>query len=105
MTEDNQNKDIHCVNHNAVKNRVSGNHLPDDVSRLDVAELNNDKLLPNYMDHLMQKSDYVILVERVLTEEIPCLGFCNDMVRKHIVHPHSKELAERTEKVCTLYVL
>ena len=102
MTEDNQNKDIHWVNHNAIKNRVSGNHLPDDVPMCDMAELNNDKLLPNCMDHVMQKSDYVVLMERIITEELPCLSFCRDVVTKHIAHPHSKEMAEKTEKVCTL---
>ena len=30
MTEDNQNKDHHGINHAKVTNRVSGNHLPDD---------------------------------------------------------------------------
>ena len=99
MTEDNQNKDIHWVNHNAVKNRVSGNHLPDDVPTCDLAELSNVKLLPNSMDHVIQMTNYVELVERVLTEEIPYLAFCKDIVRKHIPHPHSKEMAEKTEKV------
>ena len=35
-------------------------------------------------------------------EELPCLSFCRDVVTKHIAHPHSKEMAEKTEKVCTL---
>ena len=99
MTEDHQNKDIHWVNHNAVKNRVSGDHLPDDIPTCDLVELSNDKLLPNSMDHVIQMTNYVELVERILTEEIPCLHFCKDVVRKHIPHPHSKEMAEKTEKV------
>lgn len=38
MTEENQNKDLHWVNHNAVKNRVSGNHLPNNVPICDITE-------------------------------------------------------------------
>lgn len=42
MTEDNQNKDLHWVDHVTITNRVSGNHLPDDKPTLDsVMQLDN----------------------------------------------------------------
>ena len=100
MTGDNQNKDIHwVVNHNAVKNRISGNHIPDDISACDIANFDNERLLPNGVDHVMQRSNYIELVGRVITEEIPYLAFCNEVVTKHIPHPHSKETSKQTEKV------
>ena len=99
MTEDNQNRDIHWVNHNAVRNRVSGNHLPDDVYGFDIAKLDNEKLLPNCMDHVLQRSNYIEIVERIITEEIPYLTQFSDVVRQHILHPNSKEMVKKTEKV------
>lgn len=43
MTEDNQNKDLHWVNHVKITNRVSGNHLPDDKPTLDSCNLTTVK--------------------------------------------------------------
>lgn len=101
MTEDNQNKDIHWVNHNRVKNRVSGNHLPDDKPICDILELDNYKITPSSTEHILQKCDYIILVERILVTSIPYLGFCSDVINLHIPHKHSKECANKTTKVVT----
>jgi len=99
MTEDNQNIDIHWVNHNSVTNRVSGNDLSDAAPICDILEVNNAKLLPNMPDHMMQRENYIVLVERVLTEELPYLGFCKDAVVRHIPHRHSREMSKKSEKV------
>ena len=87
MTEDNQNKDHHWINHVKVTNRVSGNHLPDDKPLCDsVMELENYKVIPTGPDHISQRGNYIRLIERVLTEEIPYLSFCKDVVTSHIPH-------------------
>lgn len=99
MTQDNQNKDIHWVNHNAVKNRISGNNLSDDGPICDLEDLDNVKLLPSTPDHVMQRENYITLVERVITDELPYLHFCKDEVMQHIPHTHSKEMAQKSDKV------
>lgn len=100
MTEDNQNKDHHWINHVKVTNRVSGNHLPDDKPICDsVMDLDNYKIIPTVPQHISQRGNYILLIERVITEEIPCLAFCKDVVTLHIPHAHSKEMAKKSEKV------
>ena len=100
MTEDNQNKDHHWINHVKVTNRVSCNHLPDDKPICDsVMDLDNYKIIPTVPQHISQRGDYIHLIERVITEEIPCLAFCKDVVTVHIPHVHSKEMATKSEKV------
>ena len=100
MTEDNQNKDLHWVNHVKITNRVSGNHLPDDKPTLDsVMQLDNCKVIPSIPDHISQRGNYIVLIERILTEEIACLSFCTDVVAGHIPHRHSKEMMVKSEKV------
>ena len=100
MTEDNQNKDHHWINHVKVTNRVSGNHLPDDNPLCDsVMELDNYRVIPTGPDHISQRGNYIRLMERVLTEEIPYLSFCKDVVTSHIPHRHVKEMSTKSKKV------
>ena len=100
MTEDNQNKDHHWINHVKVTNRVSGNHLPDDNPLCEsVMELDNYKVIPTGPDHISQRGNYIRLMERVLTEEIPYLSFCKDVVTSHIPHRHAKQMSAKSEKV------
>lgn len=102
MTEDNQNKDHHWVNHVKVTNRVSGNHLPDEKPIVDsVMNLDNYKIIPPVPEHISQRGNYIILIERIITEEIPCLAFCKDVVTTRIPHRYSKEMSAKTEKVCS----
>ena len=100
MTEDNQNKDHHWINHVKVSNRISGNHLPDDKPLCDsVLDLDNYKVIPSVPEHISQRGNYILLIERVMAEEIPCLSFCKDVVTAHIPHCHSKEMSAKSEKV------
>lgn len=99
MTEDNQNKDIHWVNHNAVQNRESGNHLCNNLPICDINDRDNVKLLPSSTDHILQRENYITLVGRVITQEIPYLKFCQDSFPQHIQHLHSKEMSRKSEKV------
>lgn len=99
MTETNQNMDIHWVNHNRVTNRVSGNHLPDNMLTRDILQLENARIIPSTIEHILQRSNYIILIERILVSSIPCLKFCEDVVNKHISHKHSKESGLKSSKV------
>ena len=100
MSEDNQNKDLHWINHLKVTNRVSGNHLLEDKPICEfVADLDNSKLLPTIPEHVAQRANYISLIKRVLTEEITCLAFCKDVVDQHIPHRHMREMSSKSEKV------
>ena len=74
--------------------------MPDDKPTLDsVMQLDNCKVIPSVPDHISQRGNYIVLIERILTEEIACLSFCTDVVAGHIPHRHSKEMMMKSEKV------
>jgi hypothetical protein len=99
MTEDHQNIDIHWVNHNVVFNRLSGYHLPDDKPISSIKDLDNAKLLPSMSDHSCQRLDYIRLVQRVLTNNLQCLGSLKGEVTNHIPNQYSDVMCKKTEKV------
>ena len=103
MTEENQNRDIHWVNHNRIPNRVSGSRLPDCGPTCKITELENAKLVPSPIEHVLQRSNYIVLVERILVACIPYLKFCEDVVNKHIPHKHSAEAGMKSCKVWYLH--
>lgn len=97
MTSERQNKDIHWVNHTAVKNRVTlGNRSRPHV---ELSQLDNCHLLPTASDHEKMRREFTYLVSRVLVEHLPCLEFLQPVCIKHIPHQFSKEMAKKSEKV------
>ena len=100
MTEENQNRDIHWLNHLKVSNRVSGTAFPDEKPILEnLSDLDNSKVVPSAIEHVYQRSNYINVVARILVEEVPCLEFCKDSVPYHIPHKHSIETGKKSEKV------
>ena len=73
MTSDRQNKDIHCVNHSTIKNRVTlGSRKRE---QLELSRLDNCQLLPSAADQEKLRRDFTYLVSSVLVEHLPCLKF------------------------------
>ena len=99
MTAENQNKDFHWTNINCIKNRVSGAHLPNDKPICKLSDLPNGSVLPNAKDHVKNRDNYVVLVQRIMVEHIPALNFLTGAVQKHIPHMYSKEMAQSSTKV------
>ena len=89
MTSDRQNKDIHWVNHSAVKNRVTLGSRKREQTEL--SQLDNCQLLPTATDHEKLRRDFTYLVSRVLVEHLPCLEFLQSVCIKHIPHQFSNE--------------
>lgn len=104
MTEINQNRDIHWVNHNRVSNRVSGNHLQDNTAICDLKNLDNSKLTPSVIEHIMQRNNYITLIERILVSSINYLKFCNGIVSQQIPHKHVKESGMKSKKVSLPFI-
>ena len=90
MTCDRQNKDIHWVNHSAIKNRVTvGNR-----EQVELSQLENCKLLPTATDHEKLRKDFTHLVSRILVDNLPCMQFLQSVAVKHIPHQYSKEMTK-----------
>ena len=93
MTSDRQNKDIHWVNHSAIKKRVTlGSWMREQI---ELSQLDNCQLLPNAADHEKLRRDFTYLVSRVLVEHLPRLEFLQSVCIKHIPHQFSKKKWQR----------
>ena len=100
MSEDHQNLDTHDCLKGYVLNRVGGNHLPTDKSRCSLNNIENGQFIFDKNDHLQQRLNYMILIQRIITKDIRCLQGLSDSVIQHISHPHSSELSKKSEMVC-----
>lgn len=99
MTEQHQNPDAHFCSLMATENRVSGNHLPDDEPICTLMDMENGKCCPSQWEHKLQHDNYIQLVSRVLTQELPCLHFLREVVFSHIPHQYSINMKQKTETV------
>ena len=105
MTVDNKDADLHYCSYMATENRVSGNHLSSSEPILDdLMGLENGVFCPNKIEHQKQRSNYIDLVSRYITEEIPCLEFLKTSVSWHIEHQYSEEMKQRTDTVSLTFL-
>ena len=98
MTEEHQNINENWVTHLAVKNRVSAKELSD-VAESDIFDMENGTVIPNQLEHKLQKREYIRLIQRLLAEKLKCFEDVKQCVTTHIPHRHSKEMREKTENV------
>ena len=99
MTQHHQNPDAHFCTLMATENRVSGNHLADDQPTGALLDMENGKCCPNQYEHKLQGDNYVQLVSRVITQELPCLRFLSEVAVNHIIHQYSSVMKQVTETV------
>ena len=97
MTSSNQNKDLHWCNHNAYLDRVNPTHLLDDGPVADLHDVPNSTFLPSMTDQNSLLSDFIVLIGRVLVENMPASELFKDVVPLHIRHKYSDELQKKTE--------
>lgn len=101
MTCERQNKDIHWVNHSAVMNRVTMQDK--EREQIDLLDLDNCKILPTVADHHDLRRDFTHLISRIVVEHLPCLNFLQSVCRAHIPHKYTREMSQKSEKVCVGY--
>lgn len=96
MTCDGQNRDIHWVNHSAIKNRVTAGNR--EQGTVELSQLDNCKLLPTAADHKKLRKDFTHLVSRILVENLPCMQFLQSVAVKHIPRQYSIEMAKNQRR-------
>lgn len=100
-------QDKHWTSVMATKNRIPCNSHSSENDR-NLADLDNNVLLPQENDHVEQRKDYVALVGRILTKCFPCLAFLSNVAVNHIKHQYYTETSKPTETVfffCHLFFL
>ena len=105
MTMANQNKDIHWVNHKMFQNRVSGNTLSKLSPKQNLADVSNMTFLPSANDQSKQRSNYIVLVSRMLVEYFKAFEPLKEVCIQHIPHKYSKEMSEPSVKVIYLVIM
>lgn len=100
-----QNHDYHWVNHRMVENRVSGAHLNLKIPKASLQQISNLKFLLTLEDQQRQRSDYIILVGRILVDYFNTLAPLKDACIYHIPLKYINELAQKSKKVFAFYFL
>ena len=62
-------------------------------------DLENGKCIPSTGDHILQRRNFITLVERVIVANIRSLEFLTDVVTPHIQHKYSSEMRKKTNTV------
>lgn len=99
MTSENQNKDYHWCNHNVYLDCVNPTQLPNDAPIADLQHVPNSTFLPSLTDHSKLLSDFIVLIGRVLVQNLPAFEMFQDVVPLHIQHKYSDVLKNKTEMV------
>ena len=86
MTEQHKNIDTHECVKGYFLNRVSGKSLSSEKPQAQLQTFDNGSFLFSTRDHTQQRENYIDLVSRVITRDIPCLQFLSDAVVQHIPH-------------------
>ena len=89
ITSENQHKDIHWCNHNAVIDRVNPTGFSDLQPIADIAEVQTKVFLPTLEDHNALMN---VLVARVFVENYDSFDIFRDIVPDHIKHKYSEEM-------------
>lgn len=96
---DRQTKSLHYFNTMAVRDRIDMSVFSDEEKMLDLSTVNLDSLLPDEIDIKAIRTNFSVLVSRVLVKYLPAFQVLQSVVSKHITHQHSKEMSQRSEVV------
>ena len=101
MTSNRQNKSIHWFVMNAIQDRVIAEGLDNSHQIRPIMEVENAAFLPSKDDNNDLLHDFVPLVTRVLSENVPAFACFRDVVVRHIPHEYSKEMKTKSPQVST----
>ena len=94
-----QNQDFHWVNHQMVKNRVSGVQLNSLKTKANVQEVSNLKFIPLIDNSQQQRTNYIILTSRILVQYFKFLQPLKEACIQHIPHKYMAEMSQKSKKV------
>lgn len=83
----------------AIKDRVVGLHLSDELPIADVSQLPLSTFLPNVEDCCSLHREFSFLIARVLLKHLPCFKFLQGVIPDHISHQYSHSMAVKSETV------
>ena len=82
-----RNSDMHWIAQFATFDRIPSNHLDDSKPLVpNINDFENKEYLLTKEELEKMKSDFTVLIARVLVEYLPCLLYLKDDVCQHIPH-------------------
>ena len=83
----------------STENRVPGTGLSAETPQSGLLEMENGDCLPSALDNARQRDNYIKLVERIIVNNIPCLGYLASVYTNHIPPPYSGEMRNKTDTI------
>ena len=96
VTSDHQNRDLHYFATSIIVNRLEFLDLPNNGPKRPLDHLNVGVFLLSQAEMSTLRSNFMVLVGRVLSEFLDCFRFLNAVVPKHIRHRYSEEMSQKS---------
>ena len=90
------NSDRHWICQYLTFDRVDSSHLDNTKPQGELKNLEIKEYLLTEDEQRQIRKEYIVLVARILTEYIPWLEQCKKCVPKHIDHPSSQEMRQKS---------
>jgi hypothetical protein len=93
-----KNSDMHWVCQYITFERVASSHLNDSKPLVDdISKFENKQYLLSKEELGSMRSEYIVLISRILVDFFPCMKVLKNVIPLHIEHQFSKEMAEQSE--------
>ena len=102
MRINSQTSSLHYFHAYAVKDRISFKHLSADATMIFPQDIDFNVFYPSVEDNFQLVSNFETLVTRMFVQHIPGLQSLSAMANHHIEHQYSKNMALKSEVVCTV---
>ena len=101
MRINSQTSSLHYFHAYAVKDRISFKHLSADATMIFPQDIDFNVFYPSVEDNFQLVSNFETLVTRMFVQHIPGLQSLSAMANHHIEHQYSKNMALKSEVVCS----
>ncbi|KAJ7331112.1 Translation initiation factor [Desmophyllum pertusum] len=100
QTKEHGNQSIHWTHQYAIRDTVIDPLLDNSKPQKSLDQLQLVELLPTPAVQSRLKHSWAILVSRVVTKHLKEFEFLKSVVVRHIPHPHSTEVSQKSEMCC-----
>ena len=102
MRIDNQTKSLHYFHLYDVRDRIDLTEYGDEEPTPDISSVSVDSILPSAEDDLAMRTNFSILIARVLRKHMPFFKEFGVGLERHIRHEFYEEMSAKSEVVSVL---
>ena len=96
---DNQTKSLHYFHVYDVRDRIDLTDYDDEEPNPDISSISIDSILPSAFDDFALRTNYSILIARVLRKHMPFFKEFGVGLERHIRHEYYEEMSAKSEVV------